>query len=87
MARPVCFFYIFRGFREMRVPGSYSYNLGTHSNRWVAVLMRTRAPNMGNYSFWEFEAYNSTTAILNGEPSIELFPAGSLETIILPPSE
>ena len=65
-------------------PGSYRYTLGGHSNRYVAVLMRTRAPQMNNYSFYEFEVYNASgTSSLSSE-STAAQPSGEPVTIILP---
>ena len=40
--------------------GAYGYQIGSHNARYVAVLMRTRAPRMNNYSFYEFEVYSGT---------------------------
>jgi hypothetical protein len=38
--------------------GVYGYQIGSRNARYIAVLMRTRAPRMNNYSFYEFEVYN-----------------------------
>ena len=64
--------------------GNYSYSLGTQSYRYVAVLMRTRAPCCGNFSFWEFEVYRSTSMSLKDLRGIRLLdPTGEMETIQL----
>lgn len=42
--------------------GTYQHNLGARSARYVAIIARTRAPRMNNFSFWETEVYNYTLA-------------------------
>lgn len=35
-------------------------DLGSHTARYVAIMLRQHAPCCGNYSFWEFEVWNTT---------------------------
>jgi hypothetical protein len=68
-------------------PGDYSYRLGAHTARWVGVYMDMLAPGLGNYSFWEFEAYDSRNWLSGpqGAPApIELAPTGGLATLVNP---
>lgn len=37
--------------------GTYNHDIGTRTARYVGILMRTHAPGLGNYSFWELEVY------------------------------
>jgi hypothetical protein len=66
--------------------GYYAYNIGPRTFRYVAVIMKTRASCCGNFSFWEFEVYRTTTASpwkdLRGVKL--LTPDGEIETIQLP---
>lgn len=66
-------------------PGTYSYTLGSRSARCAAVLMRTRAPNMNNYSFYEYEVYRSAGLMYTS--GLNLTPGDSGEMILpaLPP--
>lgn len=66
--------------------GTYTHSLGTRTARYVGIQMKTRAPRMNNYSFWEAEVYRtSTSAVATGidgsEQVIENLPVGELETI------
>ncbi len=66
--------------------GSYRYDLrGSHTARYIAILMRTHAPGLGNYSFWEFEAYQGNAATLNSHKSLpdvtDIVPEASIVTI------
>jgi hypothetical protein len=51
-------------------PANWIHNLGTRSARYSAVLLRTRAPGMANFSFWEYEVYNAAT-LNEGETYME----------------
>jgi hypothetical protein len=69
--------------------GAYGYSLGSRTARYVAVLMRRRAPRMNNYSFWEFEVYQNGRLMAfqdqNDESGIpEITPTGDLVTIQYP---
>lgn len=44
---------------SISAPGNYGYQIGSHNAQCVGVLMRTRASQMNNYSFYEFEVYNA----------------------------
>ena len=63
---------------DISAPGTYSINIGSHNNRYVGILMRTRAPQMNNYSFWEFEVYSyASTAVPEIDDGTEiLLPEG-----------
>jgi N-acetylmuramoyl-L-alanine amidase len=66
--------------------GSYAYNIGSRTFRYVAVIMKTRAPCCGNFSFWEFEVYRTTAASPWKYPrGVELLnPDGEMNTIQMP---
>jgi hypothetical protein len=48
--------------QNISAPGSYTYTLGSHSERYVGILMRSRAPNMNNYSFWETQVFRVSSS-------------------------
>jgi hypothetical protein len=74
---------------SIAAPGVYAYDLGTHNNRYLALLMRTRAPSMANFSLWEFEAYAplstfvQVTDVVENEGIPILSPDGELETMMV----
>ncbi len=63
-------------------PGAYTYSLGTRTARYVGILMRSRAPRMNNYSFWELEVYRGAgPASLNAQSvATDAVPNSSLVT-------
>lgn len=72
-------------------PGRYVYAIGTQTARYVGVLMRRRAPNMQNYSFWEFEVYRwggTLSAQSDGDETLmeadEQPPLESLSVPVIP---
>jgi N-acetylmuramoyl-L-alanine amidase len=73
---------------NLTAAGNYAYSLGTRTARYVAVLMRQRAPCCGNFSFWEFEIYRFRSAdALQAIPfrdAIFLAPNGKLVTVRAP---
>ena len=64
-------------------PGSYGYNLGTQNARYVGLLMRNRAPGMGNYSFWELEVYRNGAEQSVSPELQELQASGDLVSVTL----
>ena len=67
-------------------PGTYSYALGTHTGRYIGVLMRkwTSNPEYWNYSFWELEVYQGGTSTqVRGTPAanVQPVPLGGTVTI------
>jgi sulfur transfer complex TusBCD TusB component (DsrH family) len=47
--------------------GQKTHNVGTRTARYVWVRMDTRAPGMGNYSFYELEVYR-TAGLMDSDP-------------------
>ena len=60
-------------------PGSYRYDLGTRTARYIGVYMTERAPRMNNYSFWELEAYNTARRSSNQPQGMDAIEAISIE--------
>ena len=71
-------------------PGSYRYDLGTRTARYIGVYMTERAPRMNNYSFWELEAYNTARRSSNqpqGMDAIEAISIGDSSAEIPAPAQ
>ncbi len=68
--------------------GYYSYNLGTRTYRYAGIMMITRAPCCGNFSFWEFEVVRTSSAFPLRIPGLKLVePDGDLQTVEFPVEE
>ncbi len=67
--------------------GTYQHQLGAQSGRYVAVIARTRAPGMANFSFYEMEVYNRTLQgedLVNGDALLVEPIEGPVQMTILP---
>lgn len=73
---------------SISAPGAYSYNLSSRTARYVGILMRTRAPLMNNYSFWEAEVYRTTTTATAEDDATPIEPVeGPVEINLTPASK
>jgi hypothetical protein len=60
-------------------PDVRTYNLGSHTARYIGIFMYTQAPGFGNFSFWEMEVYN--TDAMSGETALEATPISDLVSL------
>jgi hypothetical protein len=71
--------------------GVTTHQLGTRSNRYVGILMRTRAPRMNNYSIWEVEVYRDGTLVAAAAgddlPEVVSPPLSTSEVTVVRPPE
>lgn len=72
-------------------PGWAEHNVGTWAHRYVGLYMDSPAPQMSNYSFFEFELYGP--AAVTNMDGMEDVPAGVIiplqleNEIIFPPQK
>lgn len=71
---------------SISAPGAYTYNIGSHSEKCVAIFMYTRAPRMNNYSIWEVEVAQGSFVASAGNSEDERAD-GEYEEIVMPIGE